>query len=114
MNKLTLFSIIAIIGIALTTAVQCRSFDIDMGAEDKEAIAPDAPLGTIHETPIVGEEREDEGEGEPNCICTMEFNPICASNSKTYENLCLFRCAAMTPLGKQINLSIQYYGMCIE
>lgn len=114
MNKLTLFSIFAIIGIAfLTTAVRCRSVeletDIDINDdEEKEAIAPEASPGAIRETPI------EEEDAEPICICTMELNPVCGSNNRTYANPCKFRCHAKTPLKKRLNLFIKHFGECIN
>lgn len=106
MNKLTMFSIFAIIGIALTSTVRCRSVETDIDLETEEAIAPEASPETIHETPL------EEEELEPICVCTMEWNPMCGSNDRTYANPCEFRCHAETSLGQRLNLSIKHFGEC--
>lgn len=31
-------------------------------------------------------------ENRPNCICTMEYNPVCDNNGKRYSNPCQARC----------------------
>lgn len=51
-------------------------------------------------------------EKDPNCICENIRNPVCASNGRTYPNPCEFRCVAVTPLGRFMNLYIKHYGIC--
>lgn len=57
-------------------------------------------------------EEIDEIDEEPECICTMEYNPICGSDAVTYSNPCMFRCEADSPRGKRANLFIAFYGEC--
>ncbi|MBK6544842.1 MAG: hypothetical protein IPO86_02465 [Saprospiraceae bacterium] len=32
----------------------------------------------------------------PDCICTLDYNPVCACNHKTYSNACAAECAGIT------------------
>lgn len=51
---------------------------------------------------------------DPNCICPLDKNPVCASNGQTFGNPCMLNCenqkrlAANLPLLKQV-----YKGQCI-
>lgn len=58
-------------------------------------------------TPAVQEDEED-----PDCFCTFEYNPVCASNGETFSNECMFECIAESPRGKRLNLFIASYGIC--
>lgn len=40
-----------------------------------------------------------------DCICTMEYNPVCGINGETYDNPCVANCE---------NIEIDYYGECQE
>ena len=31
-----------------------------------------------------------------DCVCTMEYNPVCGCNNKTYGNACAAECAGIT------------------
>lgn len=44
--------------------------------------------------------RTDESAGciekiDPACICTMDYNPVCGCNQKTYSNSCMAECAGI-------------------
>lgn len=48
--------------------------------------------------------------GDHECVCTREYQPICASNGVTYANKCYYRCEK-----EQNNeLSILFEGDCDE
>lgn len=97
MNKFGLVSILAIISVALLMqSAECSKIDNEIDFFDEEL---------LQETDIDSEE-------EPICICTREYNPLCASNGKTYGNDCLFRCEADTPRGQRTNLRILHRGDC--
>lgn len=44
------------------------------------------------------------------CVCTREYNPICASNGVTYSNRCYYDCEKK----KNKDLGIQFMGDCDE
>uniref|UniRef100_A0A8C3Y055 Ovomucoid n=1 Tax=Catharus ustulatus TaxID=91951 RepID=A0A8C3Y055_CATUS len=44
-----------------------------------------------------------------NLMCTSEYNPICASDGRTYGNKCLFCNAVSRSAG---NLFFRYQGTC--
>lgn len=43
-----------------------------------------------------------------DCVCTREYNPVCASNGKSYSNECYFDCE----VEKNADLHIAHYGTC--
>lgn len=95
MNKLSLV-LFAIISVAfLVNSAECEKINTENDLFDEQAL-------------------EDflEGEEEPECFCTREYNPLCASNGRTYSNDCLFRCEADTPRGQRINLRMLFRGEC--
>lgn len=49
-------------------------------------------------------------ETEDECVCTREYNPICASDNVTYNNECLFECEKR----HNYDLSIKFYGDCAD
>lgn len=50
-----------------------------------------------------------EDSGKEGCHCSREFNKICASDDRTYDNDCLFNCAKK----QNKDLKIQYRGECL-
>lgn len=31
----------------------------------------------------------------PDCMCTMQYDPVCGCNNKTYSNACVAECAGI-------------------
>lgn len=42
-----------------------------------------------------GKEAECIEQAKPNCICTMQYDPVCGCNDKTYGNTCMADCAGI-------------------
>lgn len=42
------------------------------------------------------------------CICTLEYSPVCASDNKTYSNICSLRCEQK----KNPSLTVKFNGKC--
>ncbi|XP_035431603.2 serine protease inhibitor dipetalogastin [Spodoptera frugiperda] len=52
---------------------------------------------------------------QDNCVCPLNIDPVCASDGKTYNNLCQFHCENRRryQLGLPC-LTIQYKGRCMD
>jgi hypothetical protein len=37
---------------------------------------------------------------KPDCVCTMQYDPVCGCNKKTYSNACAANCAGITSFEK--------------
>lgn len=97
MNKL-LISVFAIISVAfLMQSVECAA----VGKSD-ELPKTEKPIPEV----------QPENEEDPDCFCTFEYNPVCASNGETFANECMFECIAESPRGLRLGLFITSYGVC--
>ncbi|NEU33143.1 hypothetical protein GN156_20855 [bacterium LRH843] len=57
---------------------------------------------------LCGSESKPAGDFENLCICPKIYKPVCASNNKTYSNLCLMDCAK----GLTRDLTLKRDGRC--
>lgn len=53
-------------------------------------------------------------EEDLDCICTMEYNPVCSSEKKTYSNPCSLQCAVDRQQRKGLILFLKHYGLCMD
>lgn len=49
---------------------------------------------------------------ESDCACPRHFDPVCASNAKTYSNDSLFECARKYWKSKNVDLQMIKRGAC--
>ncbi|RYF90975.1 MAG: hypothetical protein EOO03_02490 [Chitinophagaceae bacterium] len=40
------------------------------------------------------------GEAKPDCMCTMQYDPVCGCNNVTYSNACTASCAGVKSFTK--------------
>lgn len=58
--------------------------------------------------------RENTIESETGCPCPRNYQPICASNHKTYSNKCLFECARKFFKQRNVDLKMVAERPCDE
>lgn len=53
-------------------------------------------------------------EDDLDCICTMEYNPVCGNDNQTYSNPCSLQCAVDRQLRKGEHLFMKHFGSCMD
>lgn len=93
---MSLKNVIVFIGIVCVVLHSVKSASLDIPEEENDSDIPDE----INTSPNFDEKN--------TCSCTREYMSVCASDGKTYPNMCEFECEK----AKNGKLIVDYEGDC--